>query len=338
MSWKETIRVEQLKKLLPIFFLLYGLFSVFTLQRDFEHVTRLSIFVLLIGPTFITFALLTGFLERVSDESRWSKYRQLARQANLSATQILAQYILIFCLPFYVIKESWVYLGLNILVLATILWDPFYERLIHSPIYRQLLLSWALISACSFLFPFILPEQIAWFYPGLSLISSLAFFPTRKEGRHFLRLLALWGLTLIPLLLVPSAYRFPLLSVWTKKPHFAWDMQSRSSKDEPLAKTMSAAYFKDSLSEGRALCCVAPVVAPPKLSTSVIQEWSLGGKIIESTELKTRIKGNASQQAFHSFFCKKSFPLDGREQTLRCRIKIGGAIDIGGTSIHITPE
>lgn len=337
MSWKEKLPLEKMKRLLPVAFLIYGLVSVFTLQRDFSHVTQLSIFVLLVGPAFVTFALLTRFLENVSDEHRFSRYRNVFRRANLSATQTLTQYILIFCLPFYVIKANWIYFGINVLWLATILWDPIYERLIQSTLYRHMLLAWALISASSFLFPFVLPGYITYFYPGLAGISALAFFPTRREGKYVLLLFLLWGFYLVPLLFVPPAFRFPLLSVWAKKPHFAWDVQGKPPGDAALAKTMSKGYFRDFLQEGHALCCVAPVVAPPKLSTNIRQEWTLGDKIIESTELKTRIQGNIAQQAFHSYFCKRNFPLSGQEEKLKCRVTISDDIDIGGTLIEITP-
>ncbi len=337
MSWRSKIPAEKLKKLLPVAFLIYGLVSVFTLQRDFSHVTKLTVFVLLIGPVFIIFALVGRFFENVSDDSRWSRYKGFARTANLSATQTLAQYILIFCLPFYVIKSSWIYFAINVLLLGLILWDPIYEKLVTYSLFRHLLLSWSLISASSFLFPFVLPEQMGWFYPGLALISALGFIPTQREWRYFVFLAGLWAVTLIPLMLLPAPYRFPLLSVWTKKPHFAWDTGGKSAADEPLARTMSQGYLKDFLADGHMLCCVAPIVAPPKLSTTIRQEWTLGGRVIESTELKTPIRGSATQEAFHSYFCKRNFPLTDEDEWLRCRITIGSDIDIGGIAIEITP-
>jgi hypothetical protein len=328
---------ERIKRLLPIAFLIYGLISVFTLQRDFSHVTKLTIFVLLIGPTFLFFGLLGRVLERLPDDSRWSRYKDFARMANLSATQTMAQYILIFCLPFYVMKSNWIYFAANILLLGLILWDPVYERLVAYPLFRHMLLAWSLVAASSFLFPFVLPGKIAWFYPALAVVSGFAFIPTRKEGRYFIGLAGLWTMTLVPLLVLPPEYRFPLLSVWTKQTHFAWDVEGRSSVDEPLARTMSQSYLKDFIGEGHRLCCVAPIVAPPGLSTTIRQEWTLGGRVIESTELRTPIQGNASQQAFHSYFCKRNFPLGDQDEWLRCRIKIGKDIDVGGTAIEVTP-
>lgn len=337
MSIKEKLPVAKLKKLMPVAFLIYGLVSVFTLQRDFSHITQLSIFVLLVGPAFVTFALLTRFLEKVTDEHRFARYRGLFRQVNLSATQTFTQYIVIFCLPFYVVKENWIYLGINILWLSTILWDPIYERLILSTIYRHMLLAWTLISASSFLFPFMLPSYINYFYYFLAAIAGLAFIPTRREWKYLALLILLWGGYLIPLLLLPPSYRFPILSVWARKPHFAWDARGKGQADDALARTMSVGYFRDYLNEGHELCCVAPIVAPPKLSTNVRQIWSLGDRVIESTELKTRIQGNIAQRAFHSYFCKRNFPLSANVEKLSCRVTISDDIDVGGTALRITP-
>ena len=328
--------MKRLSKLLPFFFLAYGLFSVFTLQRDFSHVTQLGIFVLLVGPAFMLFALVGRLFESLSDDSKWSRYSSWAKMANLSATQTLTQYILIFCLPFYVIKQNWMYFGINILWLGTSLWDPLYEKLVQSTLYRHMLLAWSLLSASSFLFPFIVPRYIDWFYPFLALISSLAFIPTRKEKSYILSLLALWLLLLIPLFFLSPPNRFPLLSVWIKDSHFAFDISGKEAADSHLGKSISKQSVKESLIDGHTFCCVAPVVAPPGLRTNVRQEWQLEERVFESIELKTPIQGNSTQQAFHSFYCKKNIPFGVDDERLRCRIQIGDAIDIGGTSIEVT--
>lgn len=327
--------MKTVRKLLPFMFLIYGLFSVFTLQRDFSHITRLSIFVLLVGPSFMILAVVGRLFERLSEDSKWIRYSGWAKMLNLSATQTMTQYILIFCLPFYVVKQGWFYFGINLLWLGTILWDPLYERLIQSTLYRHILLAWTLLSASSFLYPFILPDYLPWFYPALAGVSSLAFIPTRREKRYIFGLVALWLLSLIPLFAFDPSMRFPMLSVWTKDAHFAFNIDSKDTEDNALAKSISRQSIKDALAEGGTVCCVAPVVAPPGIQTNVRQEWKLGDRIIESVQLKTPIKGNVTQQAFHSFFCKKNFPFGADDERLRCRIQIGDSIDIGGTSIEV---
>lgn len=327
--------MKVLRKLLPFFFLIYGLFSVFTLQRDFSHITQLSIFVLLVGPSFMILAIVGRLFERLSKESKWAKYSSWAKMANLSATQTMTQYILIFCLPFYVVKQGWMYFGINLLWLGTILWDPLYEHLIQSTLYRHVLLAWALLSASSFLFPFILPNHLHWFYPALALVSSAAFIPTRKEIRYVISLLCLWLISLVPLFAFDATHRFPLLSVWTKDAHFAFKIDSKDSSDKGLAKSISRQSIKDVLVDGGSICCVAPVVAPPNLRTNIRQEWMLGDRIIESVQLKTPIQGNVTQQAFHSYFCKKNLPFGAEDERLRCRVQIGDSIDIGGASVEV---
>lgn len=333
LSWG---RQTKLRKYLPFFFFAYGVFSVFSLQRDFSHITRLSVFLLLVGPSFMILALLGRLLERMADDSKWNRYSTWARRVNLSATQNMTQYILIFCFPFYVAKEEWIYFGINLIWMGTVLWDPYYRRLIHSAAYRHALLAWALVSASSFLFPFIFSDRLEWFYPALALASALAFIPTRKEKSYVLMLLCLWILSLIPLLLLDPAHRFPLLSVWAKNPHFAFSGDTKPAYAESLAKSMSRQSVKAIIADGASLCCVAPIVAPPGFRLNVRQEWQLGNRLIESVQLKTPIQGNAKQSAFHSYFCKRNFPFGEDDEKLRCRIMIGDSIDIGGSSMEVT--
>jgi len=332
---KAIVRVNDLRRYLPVIFLMYGLFSVFTLQRDFSHITKLSIFMLLVGPSFMFLALLSRVIERLADDSKWNRYGTWVQFANLSATQTMTQYILMFCLPFYVVKEEWFYFGLNLLALASVLWDPLYRRLLLWAVYRHGILAWSLMSASSFLFPFLFPSRMNLFYPALAIASLIGFIPTRREKSYVLLLLGLWITSLIPLFVISPRNRFPILSVWTKAAHFAFRNPNEERATADLAKSISNRTVKDFVGEGGSLCCVAPVVAPPGFRVNIKQEWRLGDRVIESVQLKTPIQGNVKQAAFHSYFCKQRFPFGNEDERLSCRILIGEAIDIGGTAIEV---
>ncbi len=335
MNEKQQKIWKRIQKVLPVFFLIYGLGSVFTLERDFVHVTKLGIFLLLLGPSFLLLVLLGRIFERLSDHPKWSKYGFWVNYLNVTATQTLTQYVLIFCLPFFIAKQNWIYFGLTAAWLATTLWDPLYEKLVQSAFYRHMLLAWSLMTALSFLYPFVWPNQLPHFYLALATVCTLAMIPTRREWFYLLTLIGAWGLLVGSLLVLPPAYKFPILSVWSKAPRFAWDADNKDLPPPSLGKEMTQADIRLFIDEGHTLCCVAPIIAPPSLNINIIQEWTLGDRVIETAQLKTPIHGSAKQQAFHSFFCKKNFPFGQEDERLRCRIRIGDDIDLGGASLEV---
>lgn len=324
-------------KFVPFLVLAYGLYSVFTLQRDFDHIGRLIFSLALMGPAFIFLTLAPAFLDSRDPNSHLFRYRKWISFVSESATLNITQYILMFCLPFFAVKESWVYLVINVALLGMTLWDPIYSRLIRHPSFRHLLQAWTLISAYSFLFPFILPSYIRFFYPIMALTVIIAFIPTQRERRYLTSQGILCAVTIAFVLLPPLPMRFPLLSVWLKSPRFAIDRGDSHQFNEKLPKQPLWTELRKELANDASLCCMAPVVAPPSLREKLTQEWLLDGKVLEEAHLKTAIQGNSRELAFRSFYCKKNFPAISEDETLRCRVYLQDSVYIGGISQSLRP-
>ncbi len=320
------------QRILPFLFLAYGLYSMQSLQRDFQSVHRLTVYLVLLVPVFLLFNL----------AFRWYEAREKRRRfdtalhwVSRSLNQNFTQYILMFCLPFFIAGQRWFYAVIHIVALAISLWEPWWARLLASWIYRRLMLLWSLLTAVSFLFPFLWPSSLAWFYPALTAVGMTAFIPGRRDKSHMITV-GVGSLALIAsLLALPLSWRFPILSVWLQKPHFETDTLVKDSPHQSLGDTFPVQDLQRLLAEGHSLCCVAPIVAPPTLREKVVQEWSLDGHIIESPELKTSIAGNADQRAFRSYFCKQNFPSFGPGQLLRCRILLQHSINLGSTQVSL---
>lgn len=324
-------------KVFPFLVLAYGLYSVFTLQRDFSHIGRLVFSLCLMGPAFILLTLAPAFLDSRDPNSKLFRYRRWISFINESATVNVTQYILMFCLPFFAVKENWFYFGVHLALLGITLWDPFYSKLIRHPSFRHLLQTWTLLSAFSFLFPFILPSAIRYFYPLLALTVVIAFIPTKRERRYLLSQGILCLVTMAAVLLPPLPMRFPLLSVWLKEPRFAIDRGDSHQFEQQLPKLPSWGILREEFTQDASLCCITPVVAPPAFREKITQEWLLGSKELESAHLKTSIQGNANESAFRSFYCKKNFPAIQEDETIRCRVYLQDSVYIGGIRQPIVP-
>jgi hypothetical protein len=327
-----------IRKFLPFLMLLYGLYSLFTLQRDFEHIGRLVFCLMMIAPASLLLAFGPALLDRIQPDSRLHRYRQVITWLNTTAALNLTQYILMFCLPFFAVKEAWFYFSLHILILGITMWDPICSRLMKWASFRHSLQAWTLMSAFSFLFPFILPGFVKYFYPCLAGILVLAFIPTQRE-KKYLRSQALLLLGLIALLLLPPLpMRFPLLSVWLKKPHFALDRKNAHEFGEHLPKLLMWSDLRSEMASEASLCCIAPVVAPPAFREKLTQEWILDDKVLETAHLKTTIQGRKStDSAFRSFYCKKNFPPIETDATLRCLVYLQEAVYLGGVRQALVP-
>jgi hypothetical protein len=331
-----TARMHSRKrKALTLVFLGWGIYSVFMMKRDFQHTTRLTIFLLALVPMFLLLHLVGRVVTRHELRGHTSPRLKAVNWLSQSITQNMTQYILMFSLPFFIVNQRWVYLVATLFLLATTLWETWWKTLFPHTIYRQLLRLWSILCAGSFLYPFVWPGHLAHFYWALAAGAALALFPTRIDRNHLLSSALLLALTLLNLLLLPPALRFPLLSVWVSKPRFATNEDQKDTGVEKLPREMKATAFRDTLRSGSTICCVAPVVAPPGVRERVIQEWTLEGELLEKPQLKSYIRGNANQRGFHSFFCKRNFPPVRAGQILRCRISLQETIFLGEMSLTL---
>jgi hypothetical protein len=248
-------------------------------------------------------------------------------------TQNMTQYMLMFSLPFFIVSQRWVYLTVTLIILASTLWDDWWKILLPITFYRQILRLWSLFCAGSFLYPFIWPDHLSHFHLAMATGAALALFPTRLDRTHLLSSTVLQALTLVNLLVLPPAFRFPLLSVWVSKPHFGTNEDQKNYGVENIPTHWSVDEFNAALNSGSSICCVAPVVAPPGVRERIIQEWTLDGHLLEKTQLKGTIRGNASQRGFHSFFCKRNFPSITAHHLLRCRLSLQESIFLGESTL-----
>jgi hypothetical protein len=305
------------------------------MKRDFQHTTRLTIFLVALVPMFLLLHLIGRIATQHEARGQSSPRLKTVNWLSQSMTQNMTQYILMFSLPFFIVSHRWVYLGVTLLLLATTLWESWWKALLPITLYRQLLRLWSILCAGSFLYPFIFPGHLSQFYLAMALAAALALFPTRLDRTHLMSSIALQGLTLVNLLLLPPAFRFPLLSVWVNKPHFGINEDQKDHGVRNIPGAWSLREFKATLAEGSSLCCVAPVVAPPGVRERIAQEWTLDGQLLEKPQLKSTIRGNANQRGFHSFFCKRKFPPAQAGQLLRCRVSLQDSIFLGETTLDL---
>ena len=320
------------QRILPFLFLAYGLYSMYSLQSNFQTVERLTVYFVLLVPAFLLFNI----------AFRWYEAREKRRPLDTalhwvsrSMNQNFTQYVLMFCLPFFIAGQHWFYAAIHIFALAVSLWEPWWSRLLASWIFRRAMLLWSLLSGSSFLFPFLWPDRLSWFYPALTLVGLTAFIPGRRDKSHLITVG--WGsLGLVAMMLtLPLAWRFPVLSIWLQKPHFETDTADKDETHRNLGAHISAADLRGLLADGHSVCCVAPIVAPPRLREKVVQEWTIDGHVIESPELKTSIAGNAEQRAFRSYYCKQNFPALETGQVLRCRLFLQHSMTLGGAQLDL---
>jgi len=320
---------EKYRKALSFGFLGYGIYSVFMMERDFQHTTRLTVFLLALVPVFLILNLVGKVSTRHEEAGRTLPRLRAANWFSQWLTQNMTQYILMFSLPFFIVSQHWVYLGITIILLATTLWDDWWKRLLPITLYRQLLRLWSVLCAGSFLYPFLWPKHLYEFYLVLATAAALALLPTRLDRTHLLSSTILQAMALINLLVLPPAFRFPMLSVWVDRPHFATNEDQRDFGVKPLPLEWTVRDFQSTLAENSSICCVAPVVAPPGVRERISQEWTLDGELVERPLLKSFIQGSEKQRGFHSFFCKHNFPPMTGDHTLRCHVTLQDTIFLG---------
>ena len=326
--WQRRM-YQKNKKLLSLIFFVYGIFSVFSMQRDFHHTLYLTMILLGLVPGFLALNFIGKLSSKRQASGQSSPRLQAAHWFSQWLTQNMTQYSFMFCLPFFLVSQHWSYLSLTFCLLLTTLWDGWWKRLLPLTIYRQLLRLWSLLCASSFLLPILWPQHLRFFYPALAGLAVLALFPTRLDRSHIVASLILMTSVVTNLLLIPIAWRFPILSVWLDKPHFATNADRKEFGVEKLKAQLSVEELEALLNRGSSLCCVAPVVAPSGVRAKVTQEWTLDGHVLERSELKSYIQGNAEQKGFYSFFCKHNFPKLSAQHTLRCRLSLQDSIFLG---------
>jgi hypothetical protein len=331
------IELQISQRFLALLGLGWGVFSIFALKRGFQHIERLRISYYLLIPLFLILSMVMHHWEDIRSEIAHSRRRKLIRTIVVSGSQTMAQYVLMFCLPFFWMGGGrWLYLVPTALLLVVTLWDPWWNRCLKSPLFRSVLQVWTLLCGLGFLFPFLWPNRFEYFYQAMAGITTIALIPTKLTLPKIKLATGLWAVFMVLLLLLPVSLRFPILSVWLDKPRFAFDINRQDVTPmamEEISKTELETYLKN----GHALCCVAPIVAPPGVREKVKQEWSTTQRVLESPLLKTTIRGSSEERSFYSYFCKHNFPSFAEKETIRCRLYLNDSeIHLGDISLKLT--
>src|SRR5690349_2683085 len=97
------------RKALTLVFLGYGIYSVFMMKRDFQHTTRLTIFLLALVPVFLILHLVGKMATKHEARGQTSPRLRAVNWMSQWLTQNMTQYIFMFCLPFFIVTQRWVY-------------------------------------------------------------------------------------------------------------------------------------------------------------------------------------------------------------------------------------
>ena len=308
---------------------------MFSLQRDYQHVSRLKLSLFLLLPAFLAMRVVMRWIDEVSkSNSHRGLIHRILTWVGRSATQNIAQYILAFSLPFFLATQRWIYLGFTFLLFVSTLWDPWWVRLTRRPIYLILLQLWALLCALGYLYPFFWPNHLDHFHHAMLLLSIVCIIPAHLSKTHIKQSAMLALLPLTMLVLLPREGRFPILSVWLNRPHFAFDETILPPLKE-MPADLSSDQLKAFIESGHSLCCVAPVIAPADVREKVTQNWSLDGKSIERPQLNTLVSGNPYGKPFHSFYCKRNFPRLANGSVMACDLYLADRIYLGQVAFHV---
>jgi hypothetical protein len=260
--------------------------------------------------------------------------------AMATGTQIFAQYLLMFALPFLWYARAWGMLVFSTLLVATTLWDPLFLKLVRSYAYRLILRATSFALATSFLVGALVPRH-AHFYALAALAAALAGgLPWRLPSRSGPAGIGAFTLPFVPFVLlvalallhifVGGPLRFPLLAVWVKGGSFALQDSTGgwASGGAPSGGAlnggdpMSRDHVEGLLSQGGRLCCVSPLVAPRALHREVVHEWWLDGKKLDAIELPP-LQGRDEGAAYRTFSCKKNLPAAWADGGVVCRVFVG---------------
>ncbi|MBF0440994.1 MAG: hypothetical protein HQK54_03750 [Oligoflexales bacterium] len=325
------------RNLISIVFLIFGIYSAVSLQRDYAKAPYLMAALFALFSIF----LLLGGLSFLSDKSDFfstpkaERMREWIRFLGRNASQSLAQYIFAFCLPFFMYAQRFGYFLLTLSLTLMLLWNPWWERLVQHWTFRRLMHVWSIMCSLSFIYPFLGAEYLQYFYPGLAIFGSIPLLLVRQLRSRLLHVAAGLILVFTFTLFLPLTSRVPMVAIWIHDGHFEADRTRNKEPARIIGISYEAQKLRQLLFEGHEICCVAPIVAPPSIKEHIRQEWSLDGIILENPKLPTAISGNPYQRPFRSFYCKRNFPQLASGSTLSCRLFIENDLYLGEAALRL---
>lgn len=323
------------RRLFAGFFLVYGIYYAWQMQRDFDK-AHLLIFSL---AAILPLVLVLHFVEKINTDAlepgHWLKrVHPWVCWGGVWSTQSLVQYVLTFCLPFFLLGLHYGYLLVTAAILGSTLWDPWWERLFKYPLYRRLVVLWSSLCAISFAWPFMFPRNLAAVYPVMTVLGMVVITPNKRKKQSWLAAGLLAAALVCNIWLLPTPHRFPILSIWLAQPYFT----TRHGKElavQKLPATIPVTRFRQILNSGQEICCVTPIVAPPGVRESIFMEWYTDDGTIEHPKLRKKAIGNAKQRAFHTYYCKHNFPKILPGNDIYCVITFKEEIFLGEAGLSV---
>lgn len=343
----KFVLLSRVKRFLPVFSFLWALFSGYRIGRDFSRGWLLL--VLACGVWVVLYALSrwVDYVEKLQGSSdkiggvRGYLLRDGSRVEWLGATlaQVQAQYVLLFSVPFLYWSGAWLLLGATLTLVLTTLWDPWWQYLVRFSWYERIVRSFSFVLAASFAIAIVLPGVAVWVEAvclalGLALVVPFHFW----RGLRAVDLIApLVWLTMVAL----HSYgvrTIPLLSVWVApEASFGFDVNNREL-GERFPSKVATAVLHEGILQGRKVCCWTPIVAPRSLHSALSHVWTRNGSQVIDVIPLGDVVGLDKDRAFRTYSCKTALEGLSDARSIQCRVRIGGSVDIGGTSIKISKD
>ncbi len=342
--------LPKLQRALPWASLSWGLYSGYSMARDYSRVSKLANFTL--GAVFFLFFVhlcTVWFLRARHQQGTLGRFGKLVTEkeafivwAGSTGTQFYVQYILFFTLPFLYYTKSWLSFAGSLLIVCTVIWDPWWNILFSKKWYRVLIRAWSCLLALSFLFPILYLPFLEKFdllvtSAFLALLlpwTSLWKFWHEKKYLDFVPLLcALMGFAGVHLF--ARDFKFTPLSIWVKNSALGLGILERQVA-VPFAGNVTLQELEEGIDEG--LCCATPVVAPGTLKGEVVHEWHLDGQKIDSISLG-EVRGLSEKVAFRTYSCKQNFPQLKHSSRIMCKIYLkSGRLLLGKVEVRIADK
>jgi hypothetical protein len=269
------------------------------------------------------------------------KRPELVEVPTLQVTQYCAQYIVTFSLPLLYTAHAWTTLILVTVLAATTLWDQWWGFLIRRSWYRSLIRLLSTVLAVAFVYPVFLPQELDLFHPTLGILALLSVLPwdlvTRKRTirrRDWFPSLGVGGLILAQSVLGAATW-FPMLSVWIKSPALGFGIENRVLHEE-IGSQVSRDRLLAGLASPEGLCCLTPVKGPSGISSTLVHEWRVNGRLVDKILLPPVLGTGHSPSEYRTYSCKHYFPNRAEITSISCLAYLEGHHLLSEVEIAVT--
>ena len=343
----------------PILSTSWGIASGVTVSRDYEksrylvgYLAALVLLSVLLRLWMDRQAFWLVEPEESANQSRGPRARlkaslkkrpELVEVPTLQVTQYCAQYIVMFSLPLLYTAHAWVTLALVTILAATTLWDRWWGRLIRQTWYRSLIRLLSTVLAIAFVYPVFLPKELNLFHPTLGILALLSVLPwdlvTRRRSIRRGDWLPAWGVGSLILAqsVLGAATWFPMLSVWIKSPAMGFGIENRVLHEE-IKSQVSRGQLIAGLASPEGLCCLTPVKGPSGISSTLVHEWRVNGRLVDKIPLPPVLGTGHFPSEYRTYSCKHYFPNPSEIASISCLAYLEGHHLLSEVEIAVTEE